>query len=174
MARNFLSKDEIKELIKLLKVVFGFLKDLKQKNILAEKIQYPKIPSMLSESIISHLIKENKILKELKEVTKEVVFGGRTADLIVKIRPNSEFKIEVKSTGKSAFEYFGEKDIKANYLIWMHFDDFFIEETIEPIFVYVISNPAQYFKAPTKIVLSKLKDLVKESMEIFKLDIASF
>jgi hypothetical protein len=60
MPKTCLTKAEIKELLKLLSDVFDYLKNLKSKNRLAEKIQFPKIPAILSASIIIHLIKENK------------------------------------------------------------------------------------------------------------------
>lgn len=170
MPKTCLTKDEIKELSKLLEKTFAYIKELKSKNPLAEKIQFPKIPPILSESIIINLIRKNKILKELGSIV-DVNFGGRKADIIVKTKANNEFKIEVKATGKSAFEYFGEKDISSNYLIWIHFEDFFLDLNKQTADIFIVKNPSQYFNEPIKITLNKLKDEIGEKLSIFKLNI---
>ncbi len=54
---------------------------------------------------------------------KRLGFGGNVSDMVVELKNSKKIKIEVKATGKSAFEFFSDKDIKADYLIWLHFED---------------------------------------------------
>ncbi len=123
MPRELLSIENIKELNRLLRDVFNYINRLKKENKLANKIKYPQLPSIITESLALHLLKKREIIKELKEYNFN--FGGNTAD-ILGISNNKTIKIEVKSTAKSAFQYFGKKDISANFIIWFHFAEFFM------------------------------------------------
>ena len=65
--------------------------------------------------------------------------------------------MEVKGTGESAFEYFSEKDIKADYLVWIHFGDFFKDTSRKTVNVVTVRNPSEFFKGTMKITLDKLE-----------------
>ena len=169
MAKICLTKEEIKELAKLITEVFEYLKLLRQKNRLAEKIQFPKIPAIFSESIIMHLINDSKILSELR-IISQAKFGGKKGDILISTS-GDELRLEVKATAKSAFEYFGEKDISANYLVWIHFGDYFTTRSGGLIDVYLINEPSRYFDKPVKITLNKLKEKVGNKLQITKVDL---
>jgi len=169
MPKTCLTKDQIRTLTKLIREVFVFLEKLKASNALAERIQYPKIPPILSESIVIHLIRDRKILNGLMNLG-DVHFGGRAADVIVE-SGSKKLRVEVKSTGKNAFEYFGPKDISADYLVWVHFGGFFTQATDKSISVFTIARPAQYFTEPVKITLDKLQKTISPAR--FQLDLHS-
>jgi hypothetical protein len=161
MTRTLLSLDEIKELCEIVSNVFSYIKNLKDEKELSKHIQYPKIPSILSESIIIHLIREGRLLNELTR--SRINFGGRVADIITESNPIK--KIEVKATGKSAFEYFGEKDIVSDYIIWVHFAESFINNNFSNIEIFTIRNPRKYFNETIKITLNKLQEMVGNGLE---------
>jgi hypothetical protein len=161
MAREILSLEEIKKLNELLRRVFGFIADLKKSDKLAEKIKYPQVPSSLTESLALHLLNRNLILSELRGYHSN--FGGNLSDLKA-TKGGKVLKIEVKATAKSAFQYLGEKDIRADYIVWFHFNDFYSDQLQSTIEVYTIENPRTHFKRPTKITLSKLKEIVGKKL----------
>lgn len=150
--QRILTLDEIKGSLRHLRDAFKQIREIKKRDEIANLIKYPQIPSVITESLAIYLIKDN--ITELKD--HELILGGSVADIIAKKYGTME-KIEVKATGKSAFQYFSHKDIKANYLIWIHFDKFFDEESNIPIEVFVLKNPSAIFKFPTKIVLEDFK-----------------
>jgi len=154
MVRKTLSIQEIKDLSKLTAKVFKYYTSLKKKDKIANYIQYPKTPNILSESLAIQLILKNKILTELSSY--EISLGGNIADVVAK-KSNSIKKIEVKATGAKEFQEFGPKDIIADYLIWINFGDSFLKDDFSKISIFILKNPKKYFKNPTKIVLSKFR-----------------
>lgn len=66
-----------------------------------------------------------------KSDVKKISFGGKVSDMVVELKNSKKIKIEVKATGKSAFEFFSDKDIMADYLIWLHFEDFFLKKILK-------------------------------------------
>lgn len=172
MTRRCLSKEEIVKLTKLLMKVFDYIKKLKESENLANRIQYPKIPSILSESIVIHLIKEKNLLG-LSEISS-IDFGGRASDIIVEINHDKKIKVEVKATGKSEFEYFGEKDISADYLVWVNFGDFFLDKNRKNILIFTIKNPSRYFKRPVKITLKQLRNKIGKDLKEILVNVNDF
>jgi hypothetical protein len=92
MARTVKSKLEIKSIIEQYQKVFMFY--------LKEDITVPKprLTPTISESLVYHLLKEKVILKELNILS--VDFSKEGGDLVV----SGKIKVEVKSTGASAFQ----------------------------------------------------------------------
>jgi hypothetical protein len=169
MPQICLAKDEIRELANLLSEVFEHLTALRSENPLAEKIQFPKIPAILSESIIIHLLRENRIVPNIN--AQEISFGGRKADIIAKTSSEDTLKIEVKATGSSAFEYFGEKDVASDFLVWVHFGDFFVSTNQRFIDIFIVRNPSQYFSRPIKITLRKFRESIGTNIQRLHLNI---
>jgi hypothetical protein len=66
MARQMLSATEIDQFVFLLKDVFTYISNLKEKNPLAADIQYPKLPPKLTESLAIHLLRRG-LIPELKD-----------------------------------------------------------------------------------------------------------
>ena len=52
-------------------------------------------------------------------------FGGNVADVLAD-KDGRDYKIEIKATGSKKFQYFSDKDVTTDYIVWMHFGDFFM------------------------------------------------
>ena len=100
MTQKILDVKTIKEITKALATITKFTSKLKDESEYANYIQYPKIPSVLSESLVIHLIKKKLILKKL--VNFEITLGGKVADIIAKNQKKT-IKIEVKAIGPRDF-----------------------------------------------------------------------
>ena len=61
MTKQLLSPAEIDQFIYLLKDVFTYISNLKQKNALAADIEYPKLPSKLTESLAIRLLRRDLV-----------------------------------------------------------------------------------------------------------------
>ena len=149
--KKVLSLEEMERLQELLNEVFGYITNLKAKHKLAESIQYPKIPSDLSESAVVHL------RHKLFPGSLNARFAGRQADVIVEY-PRTTKKVEVKATELHGFEAFGERDILADYLVWVHFGPFFRRGEGEVV-VYCLENPSKAFPRPLKISIPRFLEI---------------
>ncbi len=147
-----MSLEEMEKLQGLVRNVFRYITDLKEKEKLAECIQYPKIPSDLSESAVVHL------RSKLFEGSTGAKFGGRKADVLVQY-PQIVKRVEVKATAVHGFEAFGDRDISADYLVWIHFGTFFRREGGE-VSVYCLEDPARFFSKPVKISIPSFLETV--------------
>jgi hypothetical protein len=165
MARQLLSATEIDQFVFLLKDVFTYISNLKEKNPLAADIQYPKLPPKLTESLAIHLLRCG-LIPELKGYTFR--FGGNEADIIAS-RGSEKAKIEVKGTTKG-FEYFGEKDIKANYLMWFDFEELF-RKGGDHFTLFVLPYRESRFRAPLKITMSSLKKVAGVDLQPMRYNI---
>jgi hypothetical protein len=160
LRRQILSPAEIEKLVLLLKGVFTYISDLKQKNALAADIQYPKLPPKLTESLAIHLLRTG-LITELKGY--DFRLGGNEADIIASHGTN-RLRIEIKGTTKG-FEYFGEKDIKANYLMWFDFEDLF-RKGGENFILFVLPYRESRFSGPVKITINSLKKLAGVDLKL--------
>jgi hypothetical protein len=148
-----LTLDEIEKLEILFTSVFSFLDTLRQLTPLAEEIQYPKIPTLLSESLVVRL--HGRLFKG----SVSAKFGKPRSDIKVMMKDGTEKLVEVKATGESAFEFLGKRDITTDYLVWVHFGRYFHDKK-DPITIYTLSEPSKIFVAETKLVL---KDFLKRA-----------
>jgi hypothetical protein len=151
MAKQLLSPGEIEELVSLLKEVFAYISDLKERNPIAADIQYPKLPPKLTESLAIHMLRTG-LIPDLRG--RVFSFGGNEADIIGEGQ-GRRARIEVKGTTKG-FEYFGEKDIRADYLLWFDFEDLF-RNGKKSFTLCVLPHDQTRFSAPVKITLSGLR-----------------
>src|SRR2546422_4415211 len=160
MTKKPLSPTEIQQLIILLRGVFAYISDLKAKHPLAAQIQYPKLPPGLTESLAIHLLRKGEI-EGLSQY--EYQFGGNVADIIGR-DAQTRLRIEVKGTTKG-FEYFGEKDIHSDYLLWFDFADLLRKNNGDGhLRLYVVAQPASHFDKPVKIVISRLKEVASNGV----------
>jgi hypothetical protein len=163
VTKRLLSPVEIQQFITLLRGVFAYISDLKDKNPLAADIQYPKLPSRLTESLAVHLLR-NGVISELVGYAFE--FGGREAD-VIGTGGQGRRRIEVKGTTKS-FEYFGPKDIQSDYLLWFDFADLIKGRRENDHFkLYVLTDAKKYFTGPLKIDISKFEQTARDHLGIF-------
>jgi hypothetical protein len=165
MARQLLSATEIDRFVILLKDVFAYISNLKEKNPLASDIQYPKLPPKLTESLAIHLLRDG-LISELTGY--DFQFGGNEADIIAS-RGTNRVRIEVKGTTKG-FEYFGEKDIKANYLMWFDFEELF-RKGGDYFTLFVLPYRESRFSAPLKITMSSLKKVAGVDLQLKRYNI---
>ena len=150
MSKTCLKWAEIIELMDLLSEVFSYVSNLRTENPLAEHIQFPKIPLILSESLC--MLEKEKIFLGCFSAD----FGGRESDIIVIFQDGTKKTAEIKATGQSAFQALSKKDIAADFLVWVHFGRFF-EDNDEEIRAYVMENPKRIFTRPVKINLEKFR-----------------
>lgn len=153
MAKQLLSLAEIGQFVFLLKDVFTYISNLKEKNPLAKDIQYPKLPPKLAESLAIHLLRGG-LVPELNG--HNFRFGGNEAD-IIGVKDGKSVRIEVKGTTKG-FEYFGEKDIKADYLLWFDFEELF-RRGEQHFLLCVLPHDQTRFSGPVKITIAGLKKI---------------
>ncbi len=167
MVERILSLEDIKRTLILLREVFGYFVNLRKDFTLASMIKYPQIPSFFTESLALHLLRKAIILPELKEIP--FYLDGRIADIIGK-NGERRIKIEVKATAASAFQYFSKKDVTADFLVWIHFGRFFLNEEQTQIEIFTIRNPSLFFNTSSKITLQELKNKVKEELDVISFD----
>lgn len=153
MKKRLLEFDEIATLVGMMRRAFQFFDQLRESNPLAEWIQYPKVPSILSESLVVHLINRRVIIGDLSDTAS---LGSKGADVIVQNGCGREQRIEVKASAKQAFSEFGDKDINADILVWVHFGDLFANDDTS-IEVLVLRNPKRFFDRRRKITLATFK-----------------
>ena len=71
-------------------------------------------------------------------------FGGREGDIFLQF-PDGERHVEVKATGEHGFEDFSEKDITADWMIWIHFGTV-LRKGSGDVVLYKFENPGKMFK----------------------------
>jgi len=88
------------------------LANLRSRSAAAKYIQFPKIPSKISENLAARLLPKIGLCDNLEEVS-----FGQGADLWIR----GKLKIEVKGSGQSEFQTIGPKDWACDALIWLRF-----------------------------------------------------
>ena len=165
MGKEPLDPESILCLIRLYRKVFDYLEDLRSQDSTASYIQFPKIAPVLSESLAIHLMRSGRLLPQLDNP----IPGGAKADILAE-EDGRQVKVEVKATGESAFQYFGVKDISADYLVWMHFGACFRREGND-LAVYVLRSPGLHFHSTGKITLRKFQQVAVGNLTSTRLSI---
>jgi hypothetical protein len=173
MPRRLLNADEIRSLVALMRDLFDHQNNLRMTNQLAALIQFPKIPPVLSESIALHLFSTGVLIGRLAD---GVTVSGSTSggDIVINSR-GTPVKVEVKATAGSAFQHFGDKDIKADILAWLHFGAVFQDRTQEVFTAYLLVKPQKYFAQAGRITLRRFlgvagADVVSVDVNIHSLE----
>lgn len=151
-----------------LRSVFDEVTAQRRKTALADHINYPKLPPILTESLVVHLIRRGKILPEF--ATSPVGLGGRVADIIIN---GGKSKIEVKGTTAMSWVTLGINDVNADHLVWIDFANYFTNIIGGPIRVIVFKNPGSYLKTG-KPVLDRVLSLAGPNAAEYPLDIDQF
>ena len=68
-------------------------------------------------------------------------------------------RVEIKATAESAFQNFGEKDLKADVLVWVHFGSCFRDQNERRFVIYFLPRPKEIFPKPRKITLKRFLEL---------------
>lgn len=157
MPRTCLGWSDVVELIELLTDVFSYISSRRDQNPLAKWIQFSKIPPILSESLC--VLEAEKLFPG----SSSAVFGGRECDVVVNFGDETRKTAEIKATGQSAFQALSNKDIAADFLVWVHFGRFF-EDNNEEIRAYVVDSPGRIFTRPVKINLERFRSITRASI----------
>src|SRR5216117_149957 len=105
--KTLLSLDQLRSFVPVLRDLFAHVERVLASLPPDLQFKRPQIPSALSESLAAHLLN-----------------SGRLGTL------------EVKGTGQAAFQQFGAKDLAADVLVWLHFDNFFSTPSTKSITVH--------------------------------------
>ena len=164
--REPLTREEILDLDRALMGVFESIRAFRESNTVARHIKLPPMPAIFSESIA---IAATPLLfgREWKGY-----YGGRDSDLTVKhCVSGKSLRVEVKATGKHAFQELKEKDLLADALIWIRFGRRY-ELGGGPIEVAVIEGLGRYVKTSCRLDVRRL-DLIPgllASQRVFQFD----
>jgi hypothetical protein len=175
MPREELSISSIRKLARLLRAVFSFILELENESVLATRLKKPQLPPVLSESLALYLLERKEILEHLRDYS--FTFGYRQGDPdIIATSGENEIRIEVKATGDKAFQYFSEKDLLADFLVWIHFGRYFLDTGTEGFEVYILEQPRKYeneYPKSRKITLGKLKEIIGAKLVFKKFNLNS-
>jgi len=161
MPRTRKSKDDIRELIKQYRDLFQYYREK------AYSIPKPRLTPTLSESLLAYLLEDNRVRLGTHTI-RNVTFSRTGGDLTFQSSDGKTIRVEVKSTAECAFQYFGQKDCDADYLVWMHFGNMLRTSESNTIEVIVITGPdlrAKKNQLPQsmKVTLDRIREVFPES-----------
>jgi hypothetical protein len=168
MPRSRKSKPELQDLIRQYKRVFDHYAEMEY------SIPKPRLTPTLGESLVAHLLEEGRIPVDPLEVSK-VEFSEAGGDLVIEDMNGALKTAEVKSTAESAFQFFGERDLNADYLVWVHFGAALSPASSDCIEIFVINGEhlrAKKDQLPKsmKVTLSRIKQLFPQNPTRVHLD----
>ena len=148
-----LSKAGINEAAEAFIQVNSYLERLKEKKPAARCIKNPRLPEIISESIVYHLISDGKcplIKIQTGDTIDHSIQASRyqsangwtgpkrnNTDLVIKRKNGTETLVEVKAT-QVGYTEFKDKDVDADFIVWVQFNDTFRSGTNKQIEVLVI------------------------------------
>jgi hypothetical protein len=124
--------------------IFEFTRTLRQECPAAGYIKYPSIPAVLTESLA--LLNTERFFG----LGWKGRFGGNLADIIIEKPACSPRKIEIKATGRHAFQEFKTNDLSADAVVWFQFGARF-ETGTGPVEVSIIDNLGQFLTKPCRL-----------------------
>ncbi|MEO0108500.1 MAG: hypothetical protein ABIK62_04930 [candidate division WOR-3 bacterium] len=80
--------------------------------------------------------------------------SGRESDIVAEDRDKVSQKIEVKASGRNGFQNLVDKDMRADYIVWVHFGQFFELTSQRDVRVTVVRDPAKHFRVRGVLKLS--------------------
>jgi hypothetical protein len=164
--RKPLSAKEILELEGALMEVFRTTRELRPRSAAARHIKFPPLPSIWSESIVI------ATTSTLFGAGWRGRYGGRSADVIVENEAaSSTLKVEVKASGRHAFQELKDKDLKADVLVWLRFGRR-LELGIGPVEAAVIVAPGRYIKRRCRLDTRRFEAVagILEAQKVFQFD----
>lgn len=149
-----LTAAEILELGGCLTDVFRMLREMRDRNKVAAYIKYPPLPPVFSESIVI------AAAPTLFGAGYTARFGGKLCDVVLTRGDGGDKKrVEVKATGRHAFQELKEKDLRADILVWIRFGDYF-EVGSGVIEAAVLENPGEYVRSPRRLDVKRFDAIV--------------
>jgi hypothetical protein len=164
--REPLTVKEILELEGALIEVFRTIRELRLRTPAARYIKFPPLPSLWSKSIALVAI------PTLFGPEWRGRYGGRIADVIAEnAAAGSTMKVEVKATGRHAFQELKEKDLRADFLVWLRFGRR-LELGSGPIEVAVLEAPGKYIDRQCRLDVRRFEGVVGilEAQKILRFD----
>jgi hypothetical protein len=150
LARAPLTLDQILAAEVALREAMDSVKDIRRRyGEAGQLVQLPKIPSLLSESIVYWLMRGTGEFESLR-------FREEGRDMIGRKADGRRVLIEVKSTGASAFQHLSKKDLESDILVWVHFRRYF-EGRKDRITAYLFKEIGQEIDSPGRTRLSRIK-----------------
>lgn len=140
--------------------------DLREENPAANFIQTPKLSSAITESLAHYLITEHTLIPVLADCNLigrgDLVYGRMCG-----IRKN----LQIKSTGRQAFSKTSQKDLKADYLIWLDMSGVVAPPGNKRCFeAHVLKNPGAALPKPKHIRLKEFLELPEIKSQKFVID----
>lgn len=142
MPKLVLSPAEIRQLCAVMREVLTYLRGLREREPLARYIKLPQIPPELSESLAFYLLNTRRLIPALQAYGFQ---RGGGADITAR-RSGLMRKIEVKATADKGWQRMRKRDVAADYLIWLHFGNLFLDHRMNSIKVFVIPSPGRYYR----------------------------
>jgi hypothetical protein len=128
---------------------YTFFREVRARSNVARLIHYPSVPAEFSESLTIHCAERFFGEKWTAKI-------GKTSDVILE-RFGEHRTVEVKSTGQTNFQELKPKDLAADFLVWIHFGDRYINGSGK-LLIYILKNPGKYFEKSLRL---KLRDFLK-------------
>lgn len=142
-SRKPLPVETLLELDAALIEAFGAITALRKRSSAARLVQYPPLPSPFSESLVI------AAAPKLFGVEWEADYGS-DCDVILETNLGLRRRVEVKATGGRAFQELKDKDLRADFLVWVRFGRRY-EIGSGSIQICVLANPGHYIPRPCRL-----------------------
>lgn len=159
MPQPLLSDSECRELIGHVRRYFDAVAVLRRESTLAQYLQNPKIPAILSESVAASLISRDNLIPSLSRARRPAPGEPRHADLVAERADGSVASVAVKATGAQGFQNLTSADLQCDWLVWIHFGEYFLVPGPSALDVFTLPRPAAHFPATGKLSLPNLRAL---------------
>ena len=146
--------------------VFRTIHQLKARTFAARHIKFPPLPSIFSESIA---IAATPRLFGPDWIGR---YGGRLADVIVEnSATHQSLRVEVKATGRHAFQELKDKDLCADVLVWIRFG-LRIEKGAGSIETVMIDKPGKFFSGQRRLDARRFEAVpgVRQAQRTFRFE----
>ena len=139
-----LSVPDIVALDQALLKIFELIRILRQGSPAAEHIKYPSIPAVFTESLA--ILNTERFFGSGWKAR----FGGNVADIIIERDGCTSRKIEIKATGRHAFQEFKTNDLSADAVVWFRFGARY-ETGTGSVEVSIIDQLGRYLARPCRL-----------------------
>ncbi|MCI0361448.1 MAG: hypothetical protein L0211_23445 [Planctomycetaceae bacterium] len=149
-AREPFSRQLILELDAALMQAFSAIRELRIQSAVAAMIQYPPLPASFTESIVV------AAAKTLFGEGWIASYGGSSSDIVLVNSSGQRRRVEVKASGRNAFQELKAKDLRADVLVWVRFGRRY-ELGAGPIAISVLENPGQLIHHPCRLDFARFE-----------------
>lgn len=132
------------ELDSALMEAFAVIQALRKRNRASELIKFPPLPSCFSESLVI------AAAPRLFGAEWQAGYGGNECDVLLRSAAGMRKRVEVKATGRHAFQELKGKDLQADILVWVRFGCRY-ETGHGSIQISVLENPGRYIQRACRL-----------------------